>query len=91
MERKPKPGKCLYCEIELPDLTTHIEVGDLAALIQEVMLKLTDLESQIKQAHRQDWSKTTQLVQNRKLTDHHLSDDFVSIGEALPKVYRSLP
>jgi hypothetical protein len=58
-ERKPKPGKCMYCEIESPDLATHVEVehgillGDLAAVIQQVILKITDLESQIKQANRQ--------------------------------------
>lgn len=37
IERKPKPGKCLYCEIESPDPAAHVEVehgvllGDLAA------------------------------------------------------------
>ena len=53
-ERKPKPGKCLYCEIEIPDIATHVEIehgillGDLAAVIQELMLKVTHLENEMK-------------------------------------------
>ena len=46
IETKSNPGKCLYCEIESSDLATHVEIehgiilGDLAAEIQEVMVKL---------------------------------------------------
>ena len=25
-ERKLKPGKCLYCEIEIPDIAIHLEI-----------------------------------------------------------------
>ena len=25
-ERKPKPVKCLYCEIKIPDIATHVEI-----------------------------------------------------------------
>ena len=44
-ERESNPGKCLYCEIESSDLATHVEIEhgtilDLAAEIQEVMVKL---------------------------------------------------
>lgn len=57
VERKPKPGKCIYCEIEIPDIATHMEIehgillGDLAAVIQELMLKITHLENQVRQLH----------------------------------------